>query len=190
MIPPLCRIEIPVATVSEANRASHEHWRKRHKRADAQNNTTMVAMRAAFDGWKHVRLPLAVVLVRHSVGTLDDGNLGAALKYIQDGVTDALGTWLPKGEGPRAHNKRAPGFAKPINSHYDDRDRLSWHYAQSKCKRGEERVDVLLYSPGCVARHLLSLDRAALDAWLVKHATGLDALLIDAHKWPTKEVSK
>lgn len=182
MIPALATIEIPLATVSEANRASHEQWTKRHKRAKAQNETVIAHMLAARASWDHLRLPLVVVLVRHGVGTLDDGNLGAALKYVQDAVTDSLGLYLPKGEGPRPHNQRAPGLAKPRATHYDDRDRLSWHYAQRKCQRGHERVDVRFYQPGSVARWLLSrlseTGPSEIEAWAITHAAELDALLV------------
>lgn len=182
MIPALATIEIPLVTVSEANRASHEQWTKRHKRAKAQNEAVIAHMLAARAAWDHLRLPLVVVLVRHSVGTLDTDNLGASLKHVQDGVTDALGLYLPKGEGPRPHNVRAPGFAKPRSTHYDDRDRLSWHYAQRKCAKGHERVDVRFYEPGSVARWVLSqlseTGPSELAAWATTFAPELDALLV------------
>jgi hypothetical protein len=182
VIPALVTIEIPMQTVSEANRASSEPWIKRHKRAKAQNEAVVTRMLASREAWQRLRLPLVVVLVRHSTGALDDGNLGAALKYVQDGVTDALGIALPKGEGPRPHNQRAPGFAKPRTTHYDDRDRLAWHYAQRKCTKGHERVDVRFYEPGSVARWVLSqlseTGPSELAAWAVTFAPELDALLV------------
>ena len=182
MIPALVTIEIPVQTVSEANRASHEHWRERAKRAKAQGETVLAHLLAQRSAWQHLRLPLTVVLVRHSVGTLDTDNLGASLKHVQDAVTDALGLVLPKGEGPRPHNVRAPGFAKPRATHHDDRDRLAWHYAQRKCARGHERVDVRFYEPGSVARWVLSqlseTGPSELAAWATTFAPELDALLV------------
>lgn len=180
LIPALATIEIPVKTVSEANSASSAHWRARHKRAKEQNETVLAHMLAHRRAWEHLRLPLTIVLVRYSVGTLDRGNDGAALKYVQDGVTDALGIALPKGEGPRPHNQRAPGFKKPRNQHYDDRDRLEWHYAQRKCQRGREHVEVRIYQPGCVARWMLSqmpTEPCALERFAVANAEALDALL-------------
>lgn len=182
MIPALATIEIPLATVSEANRASHEQWTKRHRRARAQNETVIMHMLAHRAAWDRLRLPLVVVLVRHGVGELDTDNLGASLKHVQDGVTDALGLYLPKSEGPRPHNQRAPGLAVPRTQHYDDRDRLSWLYAQRKCQRGHERVDVRFYQPGSVARWLLSrlseTGPSEIEAWAITHATELDALLV------------
>lgn len=175
-IKPDAAIWLPIATVSEANRASHEHYRLRAKRAKEQGEAVITLMRAVRSSWDHVRLPLVVVLTRYSVGTLDDDNLPAALKHIQDGVCDALGLVLPKGEGPRKHSERAPGFKKPTG-HFDDRDRLSWQYAQRKCKRGSEGVSVAFYRPGAVARHLLSVSRAELDMWLVESASAFDAML-------------
>ena len=181
MIPALATIELPLVTVSEANRASHEPWRARQKRAKAQGNTVCALMLAHRASWQHVRLPLVVVLTRYSTGTLDDGNLGASLKYVQDAVCDSLGMYLPKGEGPRPHNVRAPGFAVPRTQHYDDRDRLSWLYTQSKCARGRERVEVRFYEPGCVARWLLSrlteTGPSEIERWITANAAALDATL-------------
>jgi hypothetical protein len=182
MIPALVTIELPIATVSEANRASHEHWRERAKRAKAQSEAVVMHMLAQRAAWDHLRLPLVVVLVRHSSGTLDTDNLAASLKHVQDGVTDALGLYLPKGEGPRPHNQRAPGFAKPKTVHYDDRHRLAWHYAQRKCAKGHERVDVRFYQPGSVSQWLLSklteTGPSEIEAWAITHAVELDALLV------------
>ena len=182
MIPALATIELPLVTVSEANRASSEHWRARAKRAKSQGDTVCAHMLARRAAWQHLRLPLVVVLVRHSPGTLDDGNLGAALKYVQDAVTDSLGAHLPKGEGPRPHNQRAPGLAVPRTQHYDDRDRLSWLYAQRKCPKGHERVDVRFYKPGSVSAWLLSrlseTGPSEIEAWAITHAVELDALLV------------
>lgn len=178
---PLAVISLPLATVSEANRASSEHWRTRHRRASAQVEATITTMRSVMPEWQHVRLPVIVVLTRYSSGTLDDGNLGAALKYAQDGVTDALGLYLPKGLGPRPHNVRAPGFARPTNQHYDDRDRFSWQYAQRKCSRGSERVEVRFYEPGAVARWVLSelrsTEAGGVERWARDHAAALDTTL-------------
>jgi hypothetical protein len=178
----LATIEIPLVTVSEANRASHEQWTKRHKRARAQNEVVIAHMLAQRAAWRHLRLPLTVVLVRHSTGTLDTDNLGASLKHVQDAITDALGMELPRGEGPRPHNQRAPGFEKPRATHYDDRDRLAWHYAQRQCKRGHERVDVRFYEPGSVARWVLSqlgeTGPSVLEQWATTNARELDALLV------------
>lgn len=175
-IKPEASVWLPIATVSEANRASHEHYRVRAKRAKDQNEAVILTMRSVRSSWDFVRLPLVVVLTRYSVGVLDDDNLPAALKHVQDGVCDALGLVLPKGEGPRKHSERAPGFKKPAG-HFDDRDRLSWQYAQRKCKRGDEGVRVSLYRPGAVARHLLSVPRETLDAWLVENASAFDEML-------------
>jgi len=182
VIPALVTIELPIATVSEANRASHESWRARSKRAKAQNEAVLAHMFAQRAAWDHLRLPLVVVLVRHSTGTLDTDNLAASLKHVQDGVTDALGMGLAKGHGPRPHNQRAPGFAKPKTVHYDDRDRLDWYYTQRLCKRGHERVDVRFYEPGGVARWVLSqlseTGPSALEWWARTYARELDALLV------------
>jgi len=62
-------------------------------------------------------LPCVVTMTRLSVGVLDDDNLQGACKAIRDGIADRLGI--------------------------DDRDpRVSWRYAQRRCKRGEFGVEI------------------------------------------------
>lgn len=64
-------------------------------------------------------LPCVVVMTRLSVGALDDDNLQGAMKSIRDGIADKLG----------------------IN---DNDPRVTWLYAQRKCKRGEFGVEVTI----------------------------------------------
>lgn len=181
IVQPLAALSLPVQTVSEANRASHESWRVRSNRARHQNETVLRFMFAHRAEWDHLRLPLTIVLVRYSSGTLDTDNLGASMKHAQDAVTDALGMALPKGEGPRLLGCNR-GAKKPRTVHYDDRHGLAWHYAQRKCKKGEERVDVRFYKPGSVARWVLAQLReagpSAIESWAQAFAAELDALLV------------
>jgi hypothetical protein len=83
---------IPLHTVSEANRASHEHWRKRHKRAKGQREvakfviSTLLRIRPEYG-----RDTTVVTLTRIAPRKLDTDNLQGALKAVRDGVADALG---------------------------------------------------------------------------------------------------
>ena len=79
---PSLTLFVPVLTVSELNRASHEHWRVRQKRAKAQRAT----IRAAFAGLQYPRRkPALIRLVRFSRGSLDHAdNLPSAFKAIRD----------------------------------------------------------------------------------------------------------
>lgn len=64
-------------------------------------------------------LPCIVTMTRLSPGELDDDNLQGACKAIRDGVADRLGI--------------------------DDRDpRVTWRYAQERCKRGQFGVRVTI----------------------------------------------
>lgn len=109
-------LTIPLRTVSEANRASSEHWRVRHKRAKSQRETarafTLIQvghLGTIYRKWPAVTL--TVTLTRISPRVLDDDNLASSQKHVRDGVADALGI--------------------------DDRDpRVTWDYAQEKGKPG------------------------------------------------------
>lgn len=105
---------IPGKTVSEAN--CRDHWRTKHKRSS----------RARFFGKAltpaGVTLPCHVELTRYGSGSraLDDDNLRGALKAIRDGIAERIGV--------------------------DDGDimRITFGYAQAKCKRGEEHTRVVI----------------------------------------------
>lgn len=65
-------------------------------------------------------LPARILLVRLSAGTLDDDNLRPALKSVRDGIADRLGI-------------------------ADNDPRVTWDYAQERCKRGQTAVRVECY---------------------------------------------
>lgn len=68
-------------------------------------------------------LPVTVRLVRISAGVLDDDNCQGALKHVRDGVADKL--------------------------RVDDRDpRVTWEYAQERCKRGSWGVRIEIMPRG------------------------------------------
>jgi hypothetical protein len=93
---------------------AREHWRKRAKRVKAERITANFGIRG-----KQPPLPVVVILTRLSSGTLDDDNLQGAFKAIRDGVADAYGV-------------------------ADNDPRMTWRYAQAKCKRGEFGVTITL----------------------------------------------
>lgn len=170
-----CRIDVP--TVSEANNASSAHWVKRYKRSKLQINTVIFSMRSQLSAWGHVELPLSIVLVRRSGSPkpLDDDNLPTSMKHVQDGVTDALGMYLPPGRGPRRM-----GSSRSKVIHFDDRDRLSWSYRQT-INDSWSGVVVRMYRPGSMAAALVDLAAKngvdALVQWMHSNATELDRIL-------------
>lgn len=175
---PTADLWLNVDTVSEANTASSEHWKHRHARSKSQICDVVLLMRSQFEKWKHVRLPLSIVLERHSASQkpLDDDNLPSSLKHVQDGIADALGLYLPPGEGPRKMSARRTSR----NQHFDDSDRLSWSYRQVLCA-AKPGVSVRLYKAGTMARKLESLldekEYEALRAWVQASFADLDRML-------------
>lgn len=172
---------LDVKTVSEANTASHGAWVDRHKRSKSQGATIISTLYAASVGcsaWAALRLPLHIVLERHSTASkpLDDDNLPASLKGAQDGVCDALGLYMAKGHGPR----RMSNDPLAKNKHFDDSDRLTWSYRQviGAKKAG---VAVRMYTPGAMADAIRGLLRDhgvnALMAWLETSEHELDRIL-------------
>ncbi len=90
---------IACETVSEANRASHEHWRARHRRAGSQRDQaywlTVQALQAR--GPIPAGAHMAVRLTRFARGSvragrygLDDDNLVSSMKHLRDGIARAL----------------------------------------------------------------------------------------------------
>lgn len=104
---------VPVHTVSEMN--VHQHWRRRHKRAQAQHE----AVALKFAGMPLPALPAVVTFMRISGKTLDDDNLRSALKFVRDEVAAQYGI--------------------------DDADpRITWRYTQADDvrARGIVRIDI------------------------------------------------
>ena len=118
----LLSFEIPMHTVSEANRASHEHWRDRHGRTKEQRTG---AWARTLNELKKVPADIReeilhgnieITITRISPGELDEGNLSMSVKAPQDGLIDAV-------------------------NHGQDRDkRLSWHYKQIRGGKGKYAV--------------------------------------------------
>lgn len=115
------KVTIPIRTVSEANRASSEHWRVRHRRAKSQRAAACLATRAPALAMYRLRLvskrAIVVTITRIAPGTLDSDNLPTSQKHIRDGVADALGI-----------NDRSPLIA--------------WLYLQRKGKPNQYAVEI------------------------------------------------
>jgi crossover junction endodeoxyribonuclease RusA len=103
-------VTIPTRTQSLSN--VRWHWAKKAGYVKAQRTEAFVECRNAR---LHVEKGWHITLTRIAPRRLDDGNLGAALKAIQDGVADAVGV--------------------------DDRH-IHWTYEQEKGKPGEYGVRV------------------------------------------------
>lgn len=79
-------IELPLRLVSEAN--AHEHWRKRHQRAEAQKHVTRVLL-GNRPGW--IAAPLTVRLTRIAPRKLDSDNAVISAKHVRDAIAAWLG---------------------------------------------------------------------------------------------------
>jgi len=108
-------VELPIATPNPVN-GSHQHWRAVSARRKKQRTTARLLTPAR---WASM-LPARILLVRLSAGTLDDDNLRPALKSVRDGIADRLGV-------------------------ADNDPRVTWDYAQERCKRGQTSVRVECY---------------------------------------------
>ena len=101
---------LPIRTVNITN--VREHWSDRSRRAKQHRFAAKVM------AMKHqAQMPVSVLLIRHSPGTLDDDAVGPALKSVRDGIADAFG--VP-----------------------DNDPRIRWHYDQAKAPRGQHFVTV------------------------------------------------
>lgn len=84
---PTLTINLPLATVSEANK--REHWGKTYNRRKKQRSDTYYACRSES---KPPQPPLTVKLTRISPRRLDEGdNLPMSMKAVRDGIADWLG---------------------------------------------------------------------------------------------------
>ena len=103
-------LELPFATVSEANR--RDHWAVRNRRKkDQQEALGAVFAASGFWNWKP-RLPVRVTLTRQGERLLDQDNLAGSFKHIQDGVARLV---LGVDDGDRAavewQYEQCPGVA-------------------------------------------------------------------------------
>jgi hypothetical protein len=83
-------VVVPIRTMSESNRSRHEHWSTTKKRVDAQHEAVRISLRARSTRCPFP-VPMTVTLTRMSPGRLDTGNLGSAMKHVQDAVARWIG---------------------------------------------------------------------------------------------------
>ena len=112
-------VEIPgLKLVSEANRASHEHWRGRQRRAKDQRELVDLVLRTK----ARPAVPAVVTITRLAPAALDSDNLQGCAKHVRDEVARWLGV--------------------------DDRDaRVVWRVAYVPSKRYGVRIVVEPWSP-------------------------------------------
>lgn len=85
------KFTIDVDTTSETN--ARGHWGKKSRRAKAQREFAKLCTISKLDRKLVGFVPKSIKLVRvyPSNKPLDQGNLAAAMKAVQDGICDALG---------------------------------------------------------------------------------------------------
>lgn len=104
---------IPIPVKTGNGLNNRGNWRVAAARAKRERETAcMLTPKTLAE-----RLPVVVTMTRKSAGVLDDDNLQGSLKHIRDGIADAFG--VP-----------------------DNDPRITWRYAQQKCKRGDFGVGV------------------------------------------------
>lgn len=81
------KFELPIKTISESN--ARGNWRPRYQRNSAQRAIakvkTLEAIRAGLPP-----KPWLITMTRNGKKRLDQGNLAASMKAVQDGMADAL----------------------------------------------------------------------------------------------------
>lgn len=107
--------EIPVRTVSEANRPRGEHWGTKSRRVKSQR--FLAKFIASGEVGKYSpETSKTITLTRIGPRKLDTDNLASSLKACRDGIADALGindgddrlTWLYKQEPGRRNRGIIP----------------------------------------------------------------------------------
>jgi len=109
-------IELPLKLGAGLN--NRGHWRVAAQRAKQERSLALRVMGSELRTSGYTLTgPITITLTRISAGTLDDDNLQGACKHVRDGIADAFG--VP-----------------------DNDRRITWRYAQEKCKRGAFGVRV------------------------------------------------
>lgn len=83
-------ITLPIRIESESNKASSEHWRKRHARSKSQKEELQVEW-LSLVGKVQVPLPCTVTFTRLGAKPIDSGNIETSFKYLQDGMAAIIG---------------------------------------------------------------------------------------------------
>lgn len=124
--------EIPLKTVSEANRS--EHWSKARKRHQQQQ----FFVRSLFNAEKRpIPIPCEVVLTRIASRSLDcEENLPMSFKWIKDEIGACLFPYLV------VMYRTAKGTIAKNKGHADSDPRVTWKYAQEKGKIQGIRIEL------------------------------------------------
>ncbi len=123
--------EIPIRTVSEANR--HEHWSAASKRHRSQQLTVRLSF------WHYMtlyKLPAIVTITRLAPRVLDDDNLVSALKWIRDELAEIMLPDIP------AHYMCCHGRIMSQKGRCDSDPRIKWRYDQEKRKEYGVRIEI------------------------------------------------
>ena len=127
--------EIPLKTVSEANK--HEHWTVSSKRHQMQQ---YFIRRQFLLEERKVILPCTVKLVRIGGRFLDkDDNLPMSFKWIRDEIADCL---FP---GKLVKYVDGNGKTRSLKGRLDDSPLIKWEYDQEKARRLGIRIEI--YNP-------------------------------------------
>lgn len=89
---------LPIRLVSEANRASRQHWRVRQERAKGQKEAVGLFL-GAYSQWLAGAVPCAVHITRLGPRDLDDDNLQGAAKAVRDALAAMMGVDDRAGQG-------------------------------------------------------------------------------------------
>ena len=125
----MIKYTIDIRTISEAN--IRGHWAKNYKLHTDQKFVAQACTVGALgklvigDPLIGDGVPITIHMTRVGGNKMDDDNLRGALKYIRDGIADAL----------------APGL---VLGGADGLDRFTWKYSQRKGKRSEPKIEVTL----------------------------------------------
>lgn len=127
----MIRWEIPIKTVSEANK--REHWHKAAQRHTQQQ----FFIRSAFNAEiRLIPMPCVITLTRIGPRFLDGDNLVMAFKWIRD----EIGACLFPEKVVEIHI-RGRGTVRN-KGHADSDPRVTWKYAQEKGKIPGIRIEI------------------------------------------------
>lgn len=129
--------EIPIKTVSEANKS--EHWSVSSKRHQSQQ---YFIRRQFLVDPVPITLPCTIKLVRLSSRFLDkEDNLPMSFKWIRDEISECI---FPE-KGVRYVDKK--GQFRTLKGRADDSPLIRWEYDQEKSKTPGIRIEIQSTSP-------------------------------------------
>ena len=120
---------IDIRTISESN--TRGHWAKNLTLHQEQTYLGELMTRRALEALpadhdlRKVDAPIDILMVRHACTEMDSDNLPVAMKYVRDGIANALEPGMRPG--------RADGLS-----------RFSWTYRQRKIRKRQSSIHVIL----------------------------------------------